>query len=136
MHTYIHTYVHMNCIQSDTDRTGVASWNYAHVTPKMSSCVCLPTYRSVTLATLKNITQNYSICDTICIYYIHTLHFSDGNVLHKLYITYIPADIASIAPDIINDIPTGNSVAKRDPTHVQRFDPSIISDNFSLTCSE
>ena len=69
-------------------------------------------------------------------YYIYSPHFCDGNNLHKLDIMYIPADILSIAPDIINDIPTGNSVAKFDPTHVQGFDPSIYSGNFSLTHPE
>ena len=36
---------------------------------------------------------------------------------------YIPADIPSIASDIMNDILTGISVAKCDPTHAQRFGP-------------
>ena len=67
--------------------------------------------------------------------YVHSPHFCDGNDLHKLYIKY-QQTYSGFAPGIINDIPTGNGVAKCDPTHVQRFGPSIISGNFSLTCPE
>ena len=66
----------------------------------------------------------------------NTPYFCDGNDLYMLDIMYMPADIPNIAPDIMNDIPTGNSVAKCDPTYVQEFGSSIISSNFSLTHPE